>query len=66
MEAVDKMKKEFLEELKSSNFKNKELLLSQECERIVFKGMENIFQNQQNLLQREKRQFDEKVTYMEG
>lgn len=66
MEAVSKMKKDFLEELKDVSIKNKELLLSQECERIVFKGMDYIFMTLQNQLQCDKRQFDEKINYLEG
>lgn len=45
--------------------KDQELLLSQECERLVFKGMEHLYINATNSAQGEKRHLTEKIMYLE-
>lgn len=43
MDAIKALKADFNEATKDSNFKEKDLILSQECERLVYKGMENLY-----------------------
>ena len=65
LQDINKMKQEYLSQVSYSTFKNKELILSQECERIVFKGMENLFMNNSNSYSSEKRHLTERVNYLE-
>jgi UDP-N-acetylglucosamine transferase subunit ALG13 len=65
MADINKLKTEFLEETKGSTFKQKELVLSQECERLVFKGMEKLYISCNNVNEGEKRQLTEKLNYLE-
>ena len=43
LDDINELKIEFHNQTELSNFKNKELILSQECERLTFKGMEMLY-----------------------
>jgi hypothetical protein len=43
--SITELKKEFKTKTEGSVYSGKELILSQECERVVFKGMEHLFMN---------------------
>ena len=65
LDDINELKQQFLNCTSRSKFKNKELILSQECERLTFKAMEHLYMSLQNNVNGEKRQLEERVNYLE-
>lgn len=65
MQDMNQLKQDFASAAPESGCKDRELAFSQECERLVFKGMEHLYINASNSSQGEKRHLTEQVTFLE-
>lgn len=62
---INKLKDTFAKETEDCSLKSKDLLLSQECEKLVFKSLEHLLITASMTSNSEKRNSQERINYLE-